>query len=125
MTKQERAAYRILASLYPDRKPSEIRKIIDKAMDQEERSDDMELWAILVNEKLKEEPEKPEVTKKIIEEHHYHHYDRPWYTYGTTITSTTANLCSNDAVTTDSVTCCANSADYCLEGVTIGVSCCD
>ena len=89
MSSQERIAYRILASLYPDRKPSEIRKIIDKALEKDENDDDIELWAIMTKEKAekKNEPE-----KKIIEEHHYHHYDYKPYWY-TTVTASDLNPC--------------------------------
>ena len=81
MDKATRLAFRILASLYPDRRPSEIRKIIDDALTKEERTDDIELWMCLArdaNETKKEET----AEKKIIETHEYHHYydySRPWW----------------------------------------------
>lgn len=85
MSKEERVAFRILASLYPDSKPSEIRKIIDDALAKEECKDDVELWIALAKNAKEEKTEEP--VKKVIEEHHYHHYD--WYrpytiTYGNT-----------------------------------------
>ena len=95
MTKQEKLAFRILASLYPDRRPSEIRKIIDDALSKEERSDDIELWAVLTKEKAENETEKKEVVKERIIEHHYHDYwwnNRPYYnTCETTITCNSLN----------------------------------
>ena len=95
MTKQEKIAFRILASLYPDRRPSEIRKIIDDALSKEERSDDIELWAVLTKEKAENETEKKEVVKERIIEHHYHDYwwgNRPYYnTCETTITCNSLN----------------------------------
>lgn len=80
MTMTEKTAFRILATLYPDRKPSEVRKIIDDALSKEANPDDVELWMIL----SKEQDEKP--VKTVIEEHHYHHYDRdyPYTTWTTT-----------------------------------------
>ncbi len=85
MTKQERIAFRILANLYPDSRPSEIRKIIDDALSKDERIDDMELWAALTKEKVGEEP----VKEKIIE-HHYHDWYHPWvYTYASNESLTT------------------------------------
>lgn len=100
MDQQKRLAFRILASLYPDRRPSEIKKIIDDALAKEERTEDIELWMALTNEKPKEE--KVVVEKKIIEEHHYHdHY--PWY-YNYTVTPTTNKytICGDNITGTDS-----------------------
>lgn len=109
MTKQERLAYRILASLYPDRKPSEIRRIIDKALEKEENPDDIELWAIMTREQDGEKTKTEEVTKKIIEEHHYHHHDyRPYWT--TTLTGTIGAPEINPCV----VTC--DNGDYTISG---------
>jgi len=88
MTKQEKLAFRILASIYPDRRPSEIRKIIDDAMSKEERSDDIELWAVLAKEKTENETEKKEVVKERIIERHYHDYWYPYYNYCGTVTTT-------------------------------------
>lgn len=95
MTKQERIAFRILASLYPDRKPSEIRKIIDDALAKEECPDDVELWMILAKDKVEEKPEK-EVVKERVIEHHYHDYWHGPYYYNT------------PTVTTDSITITCN-----------------
>lgn len=80
MDKSTKLAFRVLASLYPDRRPSEVRKIITEALQKEENKDDIELWMCLAREtaESKEEKETPPTTK-VIEEHHYHHYDYPWY----------------------------------------------
>ena len=108
MTKEERAAYTVLASLYPDKKPSEVRKIIEKALEKDVDPDDVELWSILMKQKAGDEPETEVVREKIIE-HHYH--DRyPYYTLtcGDSITvSGTSFSCSGE--TRDSVFCTSGS----------------
>lgn len=80
MDNQTKLAFRILATLCPDCKPSEVRKIIDEVLSKEANQDDIDLWMALT----KDHPEeKKEPEKKIIEEHHYHHYDYwhgPYYT---------------------------------------------
>ena len=81
----DKIAFRILASLYPDEKPSEIRKVIDEAMKKDVNDDDISLWKSLVSRSASEQKEEP----KVIERHYYHHdYWRPWYTAtdGVTIT---------------------------------------
>lgn len=80
MTGKEKLAFRILASLYPDRKPSEIRRIIDDALAKEPNNDDVELWAILTREKVND---KEDTVKERIIEHHYHDrwYGPYWYNY--------------------------------------------
>jgi len=94
MTNREKLAFRILASLYPDRRPSEIRKIIDEALAKEENNDDIELWAVLTKEKTnKEEP----VKEKIIE-HHYHDY---WYHPYTYLTSPNFPIDNTPIITCD------------------------
>ena len=130
MTKQEKLAFRILASLYPDSRPSEIRKIIDDALAKDERSDDIELWAALTKEKAeKSEPDMP-VKEKVIERHYYHNY--PWYTSNVTLTGTcsdtiTCGTCDASSVTISgfsnnasdsmcSLSACDNVLDY-LTGV--------
>ena len=104
MTNREKLAFRILASLYPDSKPSEIRKIIDKALSKEERNDDIELWAVLTKEKTED---KEENVKERIIEHHYHDrwYGPYWYNY------------ARDKITLNNpvITC---DADYCTVGNT-------
>ena len=100
---QEKLLLRIVASLYPDRKPSEIRKIIDKALEKPECADDIELWNVMTKERS--EPEK----ERIIE-HHYHetpHWYPVWYeskpynlcdwkiTCGDTFTGTDSNAVSS------------------------------
>lgn len=87
----EKTAFRILAALYPDRKPSEVRKIIEDALSKEANPDDVELWMILA----KEQDEKP--VKTVIEEHHYHHYDR--YLPYTTWSSTSDAVVPNPGIT--------------------------
>ena len=41
MSKEEKIAYRILAAMYPDRKPSEVRQIINEALAKEANPDDV------------------------------------------------------------------------------------
>lgn len=107
MTKQERIAFRILASLYPDRKPSEIRKIIDKALEKEENSDDIELWSIMTRETSDKEIKKEEPAReKVIERHYYHNHS--YWPYSTT--------CDSTAPTIDTITICG------VEGVSNTVS---
>lgn len=81
MEKNARLAFRILASLYPDKKPSEIKKIISDALKKEERPEDMELWMILTKDAEEDKKEESKPDKKVIEEHHYYHHDygAPWY----------------------------------------------
>lgn len=89
MEKNARLAFRILASLYPDKKPSEVKKIITEALEKEECPEDMELWMILTKNAEEEQEEKP-AEKKVIEEHHYYHH----YGYDTTVPSIT--YCNSD-----------------------------
>lgn len=98
MTMTEKTAFHILAALYPDRKPSEVRKIIEDALSKEANPDDVELWMILA----KERDEKP--VKTVIEEHHYYHYDRnqPYLTWSST---------SNAVVPNPSITLSCNGID--------------
>ena len=112
MDQQKKLAFRILASLYPDRRPSEIKKIIDDALAKEERTEDIELWMALTNEKPKEE----KITeKKIVEEHHYHHYDRYYPYWYNTITQPWIDkytiTCGDSITGTDSSTTTVSS-DY-------------
>lgn len=67
---------RILAVLYPDRRPSEIRKIMDDALAKEPNPDDVELWMTLA--KAKTEKSEPAVLERIIERHHYHDWYHPY-----------------------------------------------
>lgn len=76
MENRERLAFRILASLFPDYKPSEVRKVIEEALEKEECQDDVELWMAIVGGKAeKSEEPKEKVVERIIE----HHYTYPWY----------------------------------------------
>ena len=115
MDKQTRLAFRILANLFPDKKPSEIKKIITDALKKKECPEDVELWMVLTRD-LSEEKETPVAEKKVIEEHHYHHYDwyHPYYV--------------NQPVTKDywTITCngsdtisCSNSGNYDYDSITI------
>ena len=122
MTKEERMAYRILASLYPDRKPSEVRKIIDEALAKDVSKDDIELWRIIAAEKPEEsKKDVPEpIKEKIVEKHFYHDGYRWWYgpyyydnnnitvtstnTASPTITSTASDL-PFDSITISSNAC--------------------
>lgn len=104
MDKATRLAFRILASLYPDRRPSEIRKIIDDALTKEERTDDIELWMCLArdaNETKKEET----AEKKIIETHEYHHhyydYNHPHSWWSTLSTDTLTTCDTSNGVSSD------------------------
>ena len=97
MTKQERIAFRILASLYPDRKPSEIRKIIDDALAKEECPDDVELWMILAKDKVEEKPEKEVVRERVIEHHYHDYWHGPYYYTTTTLTDTDSITVQCDA----------------------------
>lgn len=72
----DKIAFRILASLYPDAKPSEIRKVIDEAMKKDVNDDDISLWKSFVSRSASEQKEEP----KVIERHYYHDCWRPWYT---------------------------------------------
>ena len=103
MTKQEKLAFRILASLYPDRKPSEIRKIIDKALEKEENKDDIELWAILTREYPADEPKKEETVREKIIERHYYHDHFGW-------NPSTISWC-NDRIPNDNITITCNGTD--------------
>lgn len=109
----EKTAFRILAALYPDRKPSEVRKIIEDALSKEANPDDVELWMILA----KEQDEKP--VKTVIEEHHYHHYDRY-------LPSVTWQAASSEAMPNPDITISCNGIDNsnlcdesCYDGVTL------
>ena len=94
---QKRLAFRILASIYPDRRPSEIREIINEALSKKENKDDIELWMALTKEKTeKEEP-------KVVEHHYYH--DHYWPTW----TTTTNTLGSSE---TYKITCSSNNDTY-------------
>ena len=105
MEKNARLAFRILASLYPDKKPSEIKKLISDALKKKSSPEDEELWMILTKdaaEEKKEETKEPD--KKMIEEHHYyyHHDDywKPYYTWtAETISAPRVNLCDSITVT--------------------------
>ena len=114
MDKSTRLAFRVLASLYPGRRPSEVRKIITEALQKEENKDDMELWMCLARETAepKEEKETPPTTK-VIEEHHYHHYDYPWYGR-TNLVGT--SLTSDDVVITPTITCDAATPNAVISG---------
>ena len=68
MANEEKLAFRILASLYPDSKPSEIRKIINDALEKQVCSDDVSLWMALTKETGESQKKEVEVI-----EHHYHH----------------------------------------------------
>jgi len=106
MSKQERLAYRILASMYPDRRPSEVRKIIEDAMAKEENIDDIELWELLCREKSEEKKEETKVVERVVEHHHYHGYG---YYYNATpvindhwtitCNGDTVNPCGSDSAT--------------------------
>lgn len=107
----EKTAFRILAALYPDRKPSEVRKIIEDALSKEANPDDVELWMILA----KEQDEKP--VKTAIEEHHYHHYDS-YHPY--TLWSSTSNAAKpNPGIT---ISCNGIDSDLCDESCYDGVT---
>ena len=119
MDKQTKLAFRILATLCPDCKPSEIRKVIDEVLSKEASQDDIELWMALTKDYPEEKKkETPSEEKKVIEEHHYyHHYDHIWsgpYYYTTapstvdkwTITCTDSN--TNSAISSDSITVSSN-----------------
>ncbi|MCR4649214.1 MAG: hypothetical protein K5776_09070 [Lachnospiraceae bacterium] len=103
MDKQTRLAFRILASLYPDKKPSEIKKIITDALKKKECSEDVDLWMVLAKNVSEEKTEEtPAVEKKVVEEHHYYHYDwaKPWYS-SPSITYT----CTSEPISKDTITC--------------------
>ena len=106
MADTEKLAFRILASLYPDSKPSEIRKIINDALAKEENMDDVSLWMALAKE-TDGSTQKKEVE---VVEHHYHHY-HPWWSNGNI--SLTGTSYEPDTVTTDkiTITCKDNSAN--------------
>ena len=89
MADTEKLAFRILASLYPDSKPSEIRKIINDALAKEENMDDVSLWMALAKETS--DPKKDDAPKKEIVEHHhhYHHHDYWWQNNGVSLTGIT------------------------------------
>lgn len=88
MADTEKLAFRILASLYPDSKPSEIRKIINDALAKEENMDDVSLWIALTKETS--DPKKDDAPKKeIIEHHYYHHHDYWWQNNGVSLTGIT------------------------------------
>ena len=96
-------ALRILASLYPDAKPSEVRTIIDEAMKKDVNKDDVSLWESLVSQTNEDKKEEP----RVIERHYYHNdYWRPWYTTtdhvditcGGAITGTCSNSIQSNAL---------------------------
>ena len=114
MTMTEKTAFRILAALYPDRKPSEVRKIIEDALSKEANPDDVELWIILAKEQdMKQETP----VTKVIEEHHYHHYDR-YYPY-TTWSSTSDAVMPNPGIT---ISCNGIDSNLCDESYYDGVT---
>ena len=140
MTKEERMAYRILASLYPDRKPSEVRKIIDETLAKDASKDDIELWRIIAAEKP-EEPKKdvPEPIKEtIVEKHYYHDGTRWWYgpyyyngittsvtTTSPSITYACADTASTSTITADAATLSASSvSDFPFDSITISSNTC-
>lgn len=110
MDQQKRLAFRILASLYPDRRPSEIKKIIDDALAKEERTEDIELWMALTNKKPKEE--KVVVEKKIIEEHHYHDHYPYWYNTIATPCIDKYTITCGDSITGTDSSATTVSSDY-------------
>lgn len=104
MDKQTRLAFRILASLYPDKKPSEIKKIITDALKKKECPEDVDLWMVLAKNVSEEKTEEtPAVEKKVVEEHHYYHYDwaKPWYYSPSSITY----ACTSEPISKDTITC--------------------
>ena len=94
MESRERLAFRILASLFPDYKPSEVRKVIEEALEKEECQDDVELWMAIVGGKAEEPKEK--VVERIVE----HYYGYPWYVNRDYLTIT----CDSSAGRINSVT---------------------
>ena len=96
MANEEKLAFRILASLYPDSKPSEIRKIINDALEKQVCSDDVSLWMALTKETGESQKKEVEVI-----EHHYHHY-HPWWSNGNI--SLTGTNYEPDPITTDKIT---------------------
>ena len=102
MADTEKLAFRILASLYPDSKPSEIRKIINDALAKEENMDDVSLWMALAKETS--DPKKDDAPKKeIVEHHYYHHHDYWWQNNGVNLTGITYDsnkpLCNGVEIT--------------------------
>ena len=104
MDKQLKLSLRIIASLYPDRKPSDVRKIIDDALAKPENHDDIKLWDMMTQENAEHDKQET-VTKKVVEEHHYHHYDYtyPWYK-STWVSGTDITLCNSDIASDSRIT---------------------
>ena len=116
MTKEEKTAYKILAAIYPDKKPSEVRQIVEEALNKKASNDDVELWAIIVREfsdDSKKNSTEP-IKEKIIEKHFYHDGRPYWYgpyyyndisTISTTSADTPVITCgSNGSTIADSST---------------------
>ena len=84
-----------------------VLKIIDKALEKEENSDDIELWSIMTRETSDKEIKKEEPAReKVIERHYYHNHS--YWPYSTT--------CDSTAPTIDTITICG------VEGVSNTVS---
>lgn len=117
MDKQTRLAFRILASLYPDKKPSEIKKIITDALKKKECPEDVDLWMVLAKNVSEEKTEEtPAVEKKVVEEHHYyHHYNwaNPWYS-----SPSITYLSTSEPISKDTTITCGDSWT-CFDGLTI------
>ena len=112
MDKREHLAFRILASLFPDKKPSEVKKIIADALKKKECPEDVELWMVLAKD-LSEEKEEKTIEKRIIEEHHHYWYG-PYYT-------TTTPMIHKDylTITCDDTISSSNTGNYDYNSITI------
>jgi len=108
MADTEKLAFRILASLYPDSKPSEIRKIINDALAKEENMDDVSLWMALAKE-TGDKKDEPKQKKEIIEHHYYHHHDYWWQNNGISLTGITYDSTSKPLRDDVVITCKDNS----------------